>query len=676
MVRLPLSSVASCVLVLIVAACGPNNDPDNDPIPGADDDGDHITNADEDGRRELDTDDDGTPDFRDLDSDNDTIPDAVEGGDADLTTLPVDSDRDGTADFRDTDSDGNQRTDGVDGVEDLDGDGKADYADRDDDGDGLDDMVELGPNPSNGRDTDADDVPDFQDTDSDADTIRDGVEGLDDYDEDDLANYRDTDSDADCVLDRQEAGGDPPRDTDGDGRYDFVDRDSDDDGLADGVEDGNCNGVRDPGETSPVDADSDDDGVIDLVEDAAGTDANDPLDNPQARGDFFFVIPYELPTTPLEDTLRFRTSVQFADLYFSFDITGSMGAEIDAMAHPTSGVPAIIANLTCPVVGGACSDDRDCATDAICFAAECIRDPIVGAGCVPDLWTGVGHWYDRDTFRNRVSLQANPVTTANAIDPGPLPGGLEAIFQAVHCVADGVGCTSPVKGCAATGLGCPGFRHSAVRILIQISDADNQCSGVACAQWSAMSAGAALIARGIKFIGLFGTDDNSSANPLLPADEARAIGIASGTVNTAGQPFVYPAIDAQVVTTTTQAVLDIVKGLPLNVTITSAEVPGDSGDALRFIRYLEVNTSGGTCTDVMPTVDSNGDGRLDAFPSLIPGTRVCWDVVPVAQNDIAPATTEPQLFIARLTVSGDGSPLDTRDIFFLIPPVPLDEPID
>lgn len=675
--RLLRSSLPALLFLTFAAACGPADRPTDDrPIPSQDDDGDGITNFDEGGGDFEDTDGDGRADYLDLDSDDDAVPDALEAGDADLATPPVNSDSDEIADFRDEDSDDNGRPDGVDGTGDLDGDNRPDYRDNDDDGDGILDEAELGPNPLNGRDSDDDSIPDFQDPDSDDDGILDRVETADDYDEDGRGNYRDTDADEDCLPDALEAGGDPPRDTDADGRFDFIDRDSDGDGLADGAEDADCDGASDAGESDPRDADSDDDGVTDLVEDAAGTNANDPADNPSARGDFFFLVPYEAPTAPLMDTLRFRTSVQFADLYFSFDITGTMGAELDAMAHPTSGVPAIINALTCPATGGTCTSDSNCAAESICVNGTCVRDPVVGAGCVPDLWTGVGHWYDRDTFRNRVSLQPNPSMTAAAIDPGSLPGGSEAIFQAVHCVVDGIGCTSPMKACATTGLGCPGFRHNAVRILVQISDADNQCSGTACAMWTAMTAGEALIARGIKFIGLFGTDDNSSTNPLNPVDEARAIGIAAGSVNAMGQPFVYPAVDAQVITSTRQAVLDIVKGLPLNVTIGGSEVPGDAGDALRFIDYLQVNTSGAMCAAVSPTADSDGDGRADTFPSLIPGTRVCWDVVPIAQNNTVPATTEPQLFIARLTVNGDGSPLDTRDIFFLIPPVPLDEPID
>lgn len=667
----PYLVLTSFLLVCSLAACGAGVS-DDDVDGDEDEDGDRISNVHEGYVREDDTDGDGTRDYLDLDSDNDGVPDMTEAGDDALSTPPVDSDEDGLADFRDPDSDQNGRGDGIDGVGDVDIDGRLDFADRDDDGDLIPDTVELGADPAAPRDTDADTIGDFRDTDSDADTIRDVIEGAEDYDGDGTENYRDTDADGDCLPDSREAGGDPPRDTDGDGRHDFLDRDSDGDGLADGDEDFNCDGIRGPTESDPLDPDTDDDGVTDLVEVHAGTNANNPFDNPSTRGDFFFLIPYEMPTTPLEDTLRFRTSVQFADLYFSFDITGSMGAELDSMAA-ASGVPAIINNLTCPSLGGACSVDQDCETNGVCFDGACIRDPLLAPGCVPNLWTGVGHWYDRNTFRNLVSLQSNPLTTAAAIDPPSLPGGSEAVFQAAECVADGVMCSSPMKNCAASGVGCPGFRDNAVRILIQISDADNQCSS--CAQWTAMSAGLALMAKGIKFIGLYGTDDNSSTNPATPADDSRSIGIAAGSISPSGQPFVYSAVDSQVVPQTGTAVLNILNSLPLNVTLAPSEMPNDHGDALRFIDHLVVNTSGGQCTNVMQTVDTNADGYHDAFPRLTPGTRVCWDVVPIASNTIAPAMTEPQLFIARITVNGDGSPLDQRDIFFLVPPV-LDEPVD
>lgn len=76
------------------------------------------------------------------------------------------------------------------------------------------------------------------------------------------ASYTDPttdDSDNDGILDRRE----PVKDTDGDGLFDGVDTDADDDGIPDAIEDRNGDGKRDAGETSPYDADTDDDGLCD-----------------------------------------------------------------------------------------------------------------------------------------------------------------------------------------------------------------------------------------------------------------------------------------------------------------------------------------------------------------------------------------------------------------------------
>jgi gliding motility-associated-like protein len=69
--------------------------------------------------------------------------------------------------------------------------------------DGLDNAFEPGFNPI---DTDLDSVPDYLDLDSDNDGILDATEGNVDTDSDNIKNFRDLDSDADSCFDAKEAG--------------------------------------------------------------------------------------------------------------------------------------------------------------------------------------------------------------------------------------------------------------------------------------------------------------------------------------------------------------------------------------------------------------------------------------------------------------------------------------
>jgi hypothetical protein len=661
-------------------------------IPDAD--GDGISDDDEGRATGVDTDGDGIPDYLDLDSDGDGIPDSVEAGDSDLATPPRDSDGDGIPDFRDLDSDNNGIDDATEGAQDTDGDGVGDYADLDNDNDGVSDVLEIEGagadcngdglpdptgTPSKPADCDGDGIPNYMDLDSDGDTISDLHEGNVDTDKDGFLDRYDLDSDNDGLPDSVEAGDadlkTPPVDSDGDKIPDFRDPDSDNDGLSDADELA--------AGTDPTKEDTDGDGVSDLIEWAAGTNPLDPNDNPQAHGNFVFVVPFQEPTTPPKDTLEFRTSVQYADIYFLFDETGSMSQEFAAMNNVTTGVPAIISSLKCQVTGGACSIDSDCGTGSICFNGGCVEDPLVangGAGCVPDMWTGVGRFNNCNTYKNTLHLQPDPVATASAV--GNIgPGSAEAVVQAPACVANPNICSNN-PGCSSypgvqNPVGCPGYRSDAVRILISITDADNQGGTCGGSVPSIQTTGDALQAAGIKFVSLWGTgDDGAGTLCTTPQQCAEQIGIASGTVDKNNQPFAYPALDAAVVNATKQAVLEIVRGVPLNVTIQATDAPNDAGDALQFLDYLEVNISGvGSCTNVSPVADTDGDGHNDAFPALLGGTPVCWNVHPVKSQSTTPPTTKPQLFRAVLTVYGDGSPLDSRDVYFLVPPKPAEIPV-
>ena len=674
--------VASCLCV-VALSCSPGastgtSRPDAGPVADdVDSDGDTISDVDEGRDTNVDTDNDGTADYLDLDSDGDSIPDYREAGDDRVDSAPRDSDRDQVPDFRDIDSDNNGRKDGLDGVEDVDLDGIANFADLDDDGDALQDVFEIGGDPSVPRDTDDDGTADFQDIDSDADTILDAHERVADPDGDTVPAYIDLDSDGDCIPDEDEAGdGDLsslPVDLDDDGMANFLDFDSDNDGLGDGVEDANCNGSHDSGETSAVDGDTDGDGVNDLIEVVAETDAEDAEDNPRVRGDFVFLMPYEAPAVPDKDTLAFRTSIQFADVYFTIDTTESMFLELAAMRSP-SGVAAIIDSLRCQPTGGTCTRDVECGA-GVCFDNACIEDPVAGDGCVPNLWTGVGVFTELDTYVNLRSLQPNPSLTASAI-PGVGFGRYEAPLQVPACVANSANCFNNAN-CSASGVGCPGFRDDAIRINVQITDANDQCMGDRCQTFTAQYAGDQLKAQQIKFIGLYGNGDEEYGRGSAQG-VATSLAQASGSISLMGMPLAFPALNAAVVPQTVNAVRELVRGAALSVPIRAEDLPGDDGDSLQFIDYLEVNTSGmNGCTAVSATSDASGDGHHDRFDQLIAGTPVCWDVHPVAQNTTVPGSSTPQLFNAKLTVYGDNSPLDSRIVYFLVPPViDMPEPID
>jgi gliding motility-associated-like protein len=228
----------------------------------ADCDGDGISNGLEchnGGSNCEDFDGDGTPDYLDQDSDNDGI--------LDISEKRVDSDGDGHFDYIDIDSDNDGILDGRETAADSDGDGTPNFLDLDSDGDGILDSFEglikfrnQVDNNNNGRvdctndsngnglldcvetamggssfevpDTDGDGNADFLDLDSDADGILDSIELRGDMDGDNLPNYRDLDSDGDKLADQFEG----TNDKDGDGAPNYLDLDSDADGILDRIE--------------------------------------------------------------------------------------------------------------------------------------------------------------------------------------------------------------------------------------------------------------------------------------------------------------------------------------------------------------------------------------------------------------------------------------------------------
>ncbi len=651
-----------CALALVIG-CGPTAGSGGDDSPDADSDGDTIANVDE---GTGDTDGDGTPDFRDTDSDNDGIPDAVEAGDKSLDTAPVDSDSDGTPDFRDLDSDANGRDDKLDGADDPDQDGLGNYADPDDDGDQIYDIDEIGPNALTPVDTDGDGTPDFHDIDSDEDGITDAVETNADYDNDGLGNFQDFDSDGDCIADSLEARGNPPGDSDLDGRPDYLDRDSDDDGIADGAEDANCNGSRDGAESSSTSADTDGDGVSDLVETAAGTDPNNAASNPQANGDYVFVEPYMKPQTPTSDNLDFSSKLQAVDLYVELDRSGSMSTEINAVK---ANLATVVSQVACAPLGTGTPPN-----------------------CIPDLWAGAATigYSNAEGFQHWVDIQPNPSFAAVPTTEPLITNTAEPLVYATYAALtafDGSSAGIPTPGranCngspannagyAGYGWGC--FRPGALPVVLLATDEPPLSAGDTnkSPNWDSVVKPLFQLYKA-RVIGILGDAiiTNTDVDLRKMATDTNAIDVTNNNA-----PLVFNGSGSNAPNAIKAGILALANGLPLDLNAVSADVGGDAVDAVAsFVDHLETLQLGtAACANGLNDADTNGDTFKDKYLQVRTGTPVCWKVVS-KPNTTVPATQNPQLYRATITVFGDGvTQLDQRDVYFLVPPVPLDNPLN
>ena len=698
------------------------------PTTEADSDGDGISDAEEGIDTKRDTDGDGIPDYLDPDSDGDGIPDYIEtnaddDGDGIPNYLDLDSDNNGVPDAAEggciavTDGDGKPVLDPEHNnlpkytCRDTDGDGILDFLDTDNDGDGLGDTLEIRGQvnasnpPADGNfsgacksnalgtadspvDCNADGVPDYMSLDSDGDGIPDAVEGTL-FKNGHYARYS-TDTDGDGVPDAVEGklvGGVLP-DSDGDGIPDILELDSDDDGLSDAWETAHAGEGYDR-----TKADSDGDGVTDLVEFGAGTKPNDAKDNPQSRGNFVFVVPYQKPSTPEKETLSFETAIQTLDIFFSFDSSGSMDGEVQSLG---TSLNTMLTNLKCKDLGRACSENLDCngLANAICSEkGRCITSPAYGDGCFDDMQTGLGWYGSQDTFWVSQHLTSDYNKVITGLNYSNFKSSIrdkdhwyEVPYQAPICAVKG-GTTGTVTGttlCMSSGgysnkrthnincstdakkIGCVGYRPEAVRLYIQAFDEDNcnssNYSGVYLTRCTTFrnQVGSILKADKVRFIGLYGTNSMKSISD--------AIGKNSGSTNSSGEAFSYYAVDSALASKAATGIREIAKNMPIQITTEKADI---DANASKLIEKLVLNKSGATvqgrkCTNITNTVTT---GNLPGIKDLLPGTSVCYDVIPVQYQSIFPATTEPQVKKARVYVKGDGSVLNSGIAYFLIPPV-------
>lgn len=235
------------------------------------------------GRSPLDKDSDGVLDSMDNDTDGDGIGNVEESNGIDPYG---DMDSDQLYNYLDTDFSGNGNN-VVQHAFDVDQDGVPNFIDLDSDNDGIYDIVECGygnlDTNNDGQynaldanydastvitllDSDGDSIPNCFDVDSDNDGIIDLIESQNPSSYMALSNTDENTNGVDDMFDPEFLGfPNGTQDTDGDGQMDYLDTDSDNDGISDTIEayDNNGDGVAD---IIPVGRDVDGDGLDDAFD--------------------------------------------------------------------------------------------------------------------------------------------------------------------------------------------------------------------------------------------------------------------------------------------------------------------------------------------------------------------------------------------------------------------------
>ena len=581
----------------------------------------------------------------DGDADGDGIPDSIEKPNG----IPVDTDHDSTPDYLDTDSDGDGIPDAVEGMGDVDGDGVPNYRDLDADGDTIPDSVECPTQPC--VDHDGDGTPDYLDEDSDGDGIADRYEGMKDADGDGTPNYLDSDADGDGIPDCIEKAGTTfrdtdrdgfpdckqpanpaaePADTDGDGHYDFLDLDSDGDGLPDSQEVICPNLQRD----GRVWADVDGDGFSDLAEQAVGSKVCDPTqgvtDIPGI--DFYFELPYQGPEKT--DILTFTPSVQKADIFFNVDTTGSMDGELYNLKHSLSSV--IIPQVRLRVADSA---------------------------------FGVAQFRDEDELD---MILCNPTTDLMAAQLAV--NGLSAEYGG-DCPEAGV---FSLYNLAVNG----GWRPGAIPIVIHITDAPSHERGA-----DAVTALAALNDKGIKAISVFSTggcDSTTAESQLTVLSEAT--GATVPACAGAGRTTLMYTVNENG-TGLDQAVVNGIDALVKYAAFDVYARPTDDGDSgtidtACFLKKVEslafIAPPGDDCAPLATPASFNGAAYNNGFTNFVTGTsnplatgsQLTFTVY--AENDTCAAPLDhAQVFTAIISIvdAQSGAVLDEQKVTIIVPGV-------
>jgi len=460
------------------------------------------------------------------------------------------------------------------------------------------------------------------------------------------------DDDGDGLLNWEE--GAPDRDTDGDGIPDYLDLDSDNDGLSDAEE--LALG------TDPYNVDSDNDGEWDSVEVHFGTDPLDPSSNSRSQGIILVTLPPSGGAVS-DAVIPMVPRLQHADLYFSVDSSGSMWTIFQDLRGILN---SAIAGVSCSKTNNICSADDQCGANHFCN----VEGVCVATGnCVgTNIHVGHGQWLDLDSFQNIRSVNNDINGTAAAMTPLNMNGYQEAIIQPVACAANGVNCQNTNKNCATSGVGCAGFRNQAFKTYVHVSDANEQCDAMMqprCAMFTPQFAGSQLANHGIAFLAIY--SDTDVSGPVPPNRTLTDIATSAGSTRLDGTPFLH-YFQNSLGGSLASGLLALVSEHPIDAIPTLIEASGDDGNVGTFVATLRTDTTGAGCATSAVQFDIDSDGTNESYRDFLPGTRLCWRMEFAPNTSIQPTNRVKELR-ATFQTQGSAGVTDQRPLILVIPPV-------
>jgi hypothetical protein len=234
---------------------------------------------------------------------------------------------------------------------------------------------------------------------------------------------------------------------------------------------------------------------------------------------------------------------------------------------------------------------------------------------------------------------------------------------------------SPARNAGYNTFGYPCFRDGALPVVVLATDERTVTSGSStnlCPAWSNVVA-PQMNARGAKLVGIVGDTTDTGVTTDL-----RTMATNTGSVDsTNNQPLVFSGTGTNASTAIENGIRTLANNIALDMAAPIQDDPSDAVNAVTaFVDHLETLQQGtALCANMLNDIDTNGDTFDDAYVDVRAGTPVCWKLI-AKMNTTVPATDVPQLYRATVEVTGDGvTTLDTRDVFFLVPPEPIDDPI-